>query len=139
MLDLSAWFSHFTRFKICNWATGKIFFIIKQEFSNKILLFSTVIIFSTPVFVAILSRIFLGEKCGLFNIFTICLTLLGIVFIVKPPSLFEEKDDPTEEKKSDYLLGPLAALASAIFTSSAMILIRVLKGEFDFSKFTTKA
>lgn len=90
-------------------------------------LLSTVIIFSTPVFVAIFSRIFLGEKCGIFNIFTIFLTLLGVIFIVKPPSLFEREEELTEIKKSNYFLGPLAALASAIFTSSAMILIRVLK------------
>jgi hypothetical protein len=50
---------------------------------------------------------------------------------VKPPSLFDSEED-SEEKKSNYLLGPIAALASAIFTSSAMILIRVLKGEVLF-------
>jgi drug/metabolite transporter (DMT)-like permease len=78
--------------------------------------------------VAIFSRIFLGEKCGLFSMFTIFLTLLGIVFIVKPPSIFgDELDEASEIKKSNYFLGPLAAILSAVFTSSAMILIRVLK------------
>lgn len=84
------------------------------------------------MFVAIFSRVFLGERCGLFNIFTICVTLLGIIFIVKPPSLFDSEDDAEEKQKSNYFLGPIAALASAIFTSSAMILIRVLKGLLCF-------
>lgn len=88
--------------------------------------FSSVIIFSTPVFVAIFSRVFLGEPCGLFNIFTIILTLLGIVFIVKPPSLFGE-DSEASEPEGNYFWGPLAAIASAIFTANAMIIIRVLR------------
>lgn len=89
--------------------------------------FSSVIIFSTPVFVAIFSRVFLGEPCGLFNIFTIALTLLGIVFIVKPPSLFGEENSRDDAEKSDYFWGPIAAIASAVFTANAMILIRVLR------------
>lgn len=88
--------------------------------------FSSVIIFSTPVFVAIFSRIFLGEPCGLFNVFTIVLTLLGIVFIVKPPSLFGE-ERAANEHEGNYVWGPLAAIASAIFTANAMIIIRVLR------------
>lgn len=116
-------------FKICSWEIGKHVRLVSTTFDS-LFYYSTVIIFSTPVFVAIFSRIFLGERCGLFNIFTIGLTLLGIIFIVKPPSLFDFEEDK-EEKKSNYLLGPIAALASAIFTSSAMILIRVLKGLKD--------
>lgn len=82
------------------------------------------------MFVAIFSRIFLGEHCGLFNIFTIVLTLLGIVFIVKPPYLFGEEEpeaDAGEKEQSNYFWGPLAAMASAIFTANAMIIIRVLR------------
>lgn len=89
--------------------------------------FSSVIIFSTPVFVAIFSRIFLGEPCGLFNIFTIALTLLGIVFIVKPPSLFDEVEGDSEKSAGNYIWGPLAAIFSAVFTANAMIIIRVLR------------
>lgn len=89
-------------------------------------LLSSVIIFSTPVFVAIFSRVFLGEPCGLFNVFTIALTLLGIVFIVKPPSLFGEEIEGSQSE-GDYFWGPLAAVASAIFTANAMIIIRVLR------------
>jgi drug/metabolite transporter (DMT)-like permease len=91
------------------------------------LFFSSVIIFSTPVFVAIFSRVFLGEPCGLFNIFTIALTLLGIVFIVKPPSLFSEDEMVEGTTSSNYFWGPLAAIASAIFTANAMIIIRILR------------
>lgn len=95
-------------------------------FQNMTLGDSSVIIFSTPVFVAIFSRIFLGEPCGLFNIFTIALTLLGIVFIVKPPALFGEGDS-NNDTEGNYVWGPVAAIASAIFTANAMIIIRVLR------------
>ncbi|CRL00287.1 CLUMA_CG013560, isoform A [Clunio marinus] len=96
-------------------------------FQNMQLGDSSVIIFSTPVFVAIFSRIFLKETCGPFNIFTIILTSLGIVFIVKPPIIFGE-DEGSENERTDYFWGPLAALASAIFTANAMIIIRMLRG-----------
>lgn len=95
-------------------------------FQNMTLGDSSVIIFSTPVFVAIFSRVFLGEPCGLFNIFTIALTLLGIVFIVKPPALFGEGDS-NNDSEGNYVWGPIAAIASAIFTANAMIIIRVLR------------
>lgn len=70
---------------------------------------------------------FLGEPCGLFNIFTIVLTLLGIIFIVKPPTVFGEDGKEIETENSNYVWGPLAAIASAIFTANAMIIIRVLR------------
>lgn len=95
-----------------------------------ILFFSSVIIFSTPVFVAIFSRIFLGEPCGLFNIFTIGLTLLGIIFIVKPPSIFgSDVIAPSEldMNTSNSVWGPVAAILSAIFGANAMIFIRLLR------------
>lgn len=46
---------------------------------------------------------------------------------MKPPSLFGEERDEREGEGSDYFWGPLAAIASAIFTANAMILIRVLR------------
>jgi drug/metabolite transporter (DMT)-like permease len=99
-------------------------------FQNMDLGDSTVIIFSTPIFVAIFSRIFLGEKCGLFNIITISITVLGIIFVAKPPSLFSENE--VDETKStttykNYFLALIAALFSAIFTANAMIIIRMLR------------
>lgn len=64
----------------------------------------------------------------MFNILTIALTLLGIVFIVKPPALFGEDTAGGDEKEtSSYIWGPLAAIFSAIFTSNAMIIIRMLR------------
>lgn len=93
---------------------------------------STVIIFSTPIFVAIFSRVFLGERCGLFNFITIGITVVGIIFVAKPPSLFDEEassgttsDAPASY--ANYFLAVIAALFSAIFTANAMILIRMLR------------
>lgn len=90
---------------------------------------STVIIFSTPIFVAIFSRIFLGERCGVFNFITIGITVVGIIFVAKPPSLFDDDnvDDPAQKSYANYFLAVIAALFSAIFTANAMILIRMLR------------
>ncbi|KAJ8982046.1 hypothetical protein NQ317_001741 [Molorchus minor] len=49
---------------------------------------ASVIVFSVPVFTGIFARMFLKEPCGLFNVFSVILTLIGVVFITRPPSLF---------------------------------------------------
>jgi len=79
--------------------------------------------------VAIFSRIFLNEPCTLFNVFTIVLTLLGICFIVKPPSLFGSDDTEAmdQETASNQGAAICAALGSAIFGANAMIIIRLLR------------
>lgn len=51
---------------------------------------ASVIIFSTPVFVAIFARLFLKEPCSYFNMFTIILTLIGVVLITRPPFIFDD-------------------------------------------------
>lgn len=103
-------------------------------FQNMDLGDSTVIIFSTPIFVAIFSRIFLGERCGVFNFITIGITVVGIIFVAKPPSIFSEdnvEDERSSQKGtstySNYIFAVIAALFSAIFTANAMILIRMLR------------
>jgi len=42
---------------------------------------------STPIFVAILARIFLGEKCGVVTIVASVFTLIGVVAMTRPPML----------------------------------------------------
>lgn len=50
---------------------------------------ATTIIFSSPVFVLILSFLFLREPCGFFRTLVVCMLLTGVVLISKPPFLFQ--------------------------------------------------
>ncbi|KAL7047856.1 hypothetical protein ACKWTF_003128 [Chironomus riparius] len=84
---------------------------------------SSVIIYSTPVFVAIFSKIFLNEPCSLFNCFNIALSMVGIVFIIQPNSLFNHNSTSS----TSTLWGPVAAILSAIFGSNVIIILRILK------------
>ena len=48
---------------------------------------STVIVFSTPVFVTFIAHFLLGEDIGIINVFSAVLTLIGVTVIVRPPFL----------------------------------------------------
>ncbi|XP_030373585.1 solute carrier family 35 member G1 [Scaptodrosophila lebanonensis] len=94
---------------------------------------ASVIIFSTPVFVAIFARAFLKEPCTLFNIVTINMTLLGVVLITRPPLVFGDDNTPLleSEKYTDKtydIWGPVAAISSTLFGANVYILLRALKG-----------
>lgn len=93
---------------------------------------ASVIIFSTPVFVAIFARVFLKEPCTLFNVVTINMTLLGVVLITRPPLVFGDAvPSATEsEKYTDKtydIWGPVAAISSTLFGANVYILLRALK------------
>ncbi|XP_037929826.1 solute carrier family 35 member G1-like [Teleopsis dalmanni] len=94
---------------------------------------ASVIIFSTPVFVAIFARVFLKEHCSLFNILTIILTLVGVVLITRPPFVFGQQatTDVNLERldgKHYDIWGPVAAISSTLFGANVYILLRALKG-----------
>ncbi|XP_065354653.1 solute carrier family 35 member G1 [Calliphora vicina] len=93
---------------------------------------ASVIIFSTPVFVAIFARVFLKEHCSLFNVVTIVLTLVGVVLITRPPFIFGDAAPSLEaeryEGKNYDIWGPVAAISSTLFGANVYILLRALKG-----------
>lgn len=84
---------------------------------------SSVIIFSTPVFVAIFAKCFLREPCGCFNVITIILSLCGILLITRPQMLFGESEKDGNVEYNFY--GPVAAFASTLFGANAYVLLRV--------------
>uniref|UniRef100_T1J654 1-acyl-sn-glycerol-3-phosphate acyltransferase n=1 Tax=Strigamia maritima TaxID=126957 RepID=T1J654_STRMM len=88
---------------------------------------ASVVIFSAPVFVAIFARIFLNEQCTMFNIIMIVLTILGVLFITKPPFLF---GDSVYDRgyTSETVRGAFVALIGTIFNANVYILLRHLKG-----------
>lgn len=67
---------------------------------------ASVIIFSTPVFVALFAWIFLKEPCGVFNVITIALTLCGIVLITRPRAIFGQTGTSEEDSIEYNLFGP---------------------------------
>lgn len=93
---------------------------------------ASVVVFSVPVFVAIFARIFLKEPCGLFNVITVCLTLVGVVLITRPPLIFgqtvESLTDNHVETENADLWGAVAAFAATLFGANAYVLLRALKG-----------
>lgn len=92
---------------------------------------ASVIIFSTPVFVAIFANLFLKEPCGIFNAFTILLTLFGVVLITRPAIIFGNTvsdDRITDQNHSNNIWGPVAAISSTLFGANAYVTLRALKG-----------
>lgn len=90
---------------------------------------ASVIVFSVPVFVAIFAAIFLKEPCNAFNIFTIFLTLMGVILITRPVYIFgPPAGGSREEMFHSDLWGAVAAFSSTLFGANAYILLRVLKG-----------
>ncbi|XP_031626493.1 solute carrier family 35 member G1 [Contarinia nasturtii] len=94
---------------------------------------ASVIIFSTPVFVAIFANLFLKEPCGLFNAFTILLTLFGVVLITRPSMIFGDTmsgftDELFIDDEHDNMWGAVAAIASTLFGANAYVTLRALKG-----------
>ncbi|XP_023221416.1 solute carrier family 35 member G1-like [Centruroides vittatus] len=86
---------------------------------------ASVIIFSVPVFVSVLARIFLKELCGIFHVITVILTLIGIILITKLPLLIVNE---ISNYNVDHLWGVMAALLSTFFGASVYIVIRKVKG-----------
>ncbi|XP_069684085.1 solute carrier family 35 member G1 [Periplaneta americana] len=94
---------------------------------------ASVVVFSVPVFVAIFARLFLKEPCGLFNAISVCLTLVGVVLITRPPILFGHSipalaSSPDEEEQDSDVWGAVAAFSATLFGANAYVLLRALKG-----------
>lgn len=90
---------------------------------------ASVIVFSVPVFTAIFARMFLKEPCGLFNIFSVVLTLIGVVLITRPPILFGDSIDSLgDSEQHTEIWGAVAAFSATLFGANAYVLLRALKG-----------
>lgn len=85
------------------------------------------------VFVAIFARLFLKEPCGLFNVITVILTLIGVVLITRPTFLFGESvqslidEDIVDSSYKARIWGPVSALSATLFGANAYVLLRALK------------
>ncbi|XP_018570762.1 solute carrier family 35 member G1 [Anoplophora glabripennis] len=90
---------------------------------------ASVIVFSVPVFTGIFARMFLKEPCGLFNVFSVILTLIGVIFITRPPMLFGNTIDSLGHNgQRPEMWGAVAAFSATLFGANAYVLLRALKG-----------
>lgn len=81
---------------------------------------ASVIVFSVPVFTAIFARMFLREPCGLFNVFSVVLTLIGVVLITRPPIIFGDAVDSLgNSKEHTEIWGAVAAFSATLFGANA--------------------
>ncbi len=90
---------------------------------------ASVIVFSVPVFVAIFAYLFLKEPCGLFNVVTIVLTLLGVILITRPTFVFGKSLPAFAGQDDEYhsSWGAVAAFGATLFGANAYVLTRALK------------
>ena len=80
----------------------------------------------SPIWVVIFARVFLKERLLVFDIINIFITLLGIVFIIKPPFIFGY--DPSFVLDNEYYIaGVVVFLGSVILQSNVYIILRMLK------------
>lgn len=80
------------------------------------------LLYTAPVFVAMLSALFLGEKINKITIAAICLSILGVLLMVNPFSL---------EIGSNYLTGIAFGLLSGFCYGLEAILSRYLRDSYS--------
>lgn len=90
---------------------------------------ASVIVFSVPVFTGIFARVFLKESCGLFSVFSVILTLIGVVLITRPPVIFGNTINSLGDTgQRPEIWGAVAAFSATLFGANAYVLLRALKG-----------
>lgn len=85
---------------------------------------ASVIIFSSPVFVVIFACLMLGEKCTSIHCVMVLLTVTGIVFIARPPFIFQSE---LQHYTTQNWWGIGAATVSSIFSALSLVLVIMLK------------
>ncbi|XP_031572668.1 solute carrier family 35 member G1-like [Actinia tenebrosa] len=88
---------------------------------------ATVLMFTTPVFVAIFGRIFLKEPLHRIYIFLLLLCLAGVTLIARPVFIFGHQ--VTTEYENIWLPS-LVAVSSSIFGGFSFIFVKLLKKHF---------
>ncbi|ODN00876.1 Solute carrier family 35 member G1 [Orchesella cincta] len=91
---------------------------------------SSVIAFSTPVFVSLASHVFLGEKSGFVPVISGVITLLGVGVITRPPLFTGESEFDRET-----LIGAGLALGCMVLATATFLLLRYLR-QLHFSLIT---
>ncbi|XP_028822271.1 solute carrier family 35 member G1 [Denticeps clupeoides] len=85
---------------------------------------ATVIMFSNPVFTALLAWIFLKERCTIWDLVFTAFTLTGVILIARPPFLFGARVAGIEGEYTNHIKGTAAAFAGAVGAACTMVVLR---------------
>nr|XP_001341822.1 solute carrier family 35 member G1 isoform X1 [Danio rerio] len=85
---------------------------------------ATVIMFSNPVFTALLAWIFLKERCTIWDVVFTVFTLTGVILIARPPFLFGGELSGIEGDYSSHIKGTVAAFSGAVGAACTMVILR---------------
>ncbi|XP_076359109.1 solute carrier family 35 member G1-like [Tachypleus tridentatus] len=87
---------------------------------------ASTIIFSSPVLVTLFACAFLREPCGIFQVFTIIMTLTGVLLISRPSFLFGVTSTG-KVSSAHRLQGSLVAFCSCITAALVFIVLRKIQ------------
>lgn len=79
---------------------------------------------SAPVFVSIIAYVVLKEECGIFQVFSVFITIIGVLLISRPTFIFGQD---VEIDDSTRMEGIIAAIISCIMSALVFISIRKLQ------------
>ena len=97
---------------------------------------ASTIVYAAPVFVLVIACLFLGEECGVFQVFVLILTLAGVMLIARPTFLFPDDDARCDGHHgnnsqpvplSKRLQGTLLAVPASLSAACTFVVIRKLQ------------
>lgn len=80
-----------------------------------------------PIFVSISARLFLKERCGLFDLAAMFFMLVGIVFVVRPPILFGT--DPGDGYEMMEMYSAIAVFVATALSANNTVILRKFRKE----------
>lgn len=88
---------------------------------------SSAIIFSAPVFTSVMACIFLKEACGVFQLISIIITIIGVFMIARPSFLFDVDTLSDVFSVEDRLTGVIMCVLCCLAVSYTYISMRKLQ------------
>jgi drug/metabolite transporter (DMT)-like permease len=87
---------------------------------------ASTIVFSAPVYVSVFACIILKEECGVFQSFTIGMTIIGVLLISKPTFLFGSDHESVVEVAL-RMEGTIIAFVSSLCAAATFVMMRRLQ------------
>ena len=88
---------------------------------------ATTICASAPVFVSIVACVILKEECGIFQAFTVVVTLSGVLLISRPTFIFASASEQVSNSDENRLEGTIISAFSCITAAMTYVCIRKLQ------------
>ena len=88
---------------------------------------SSAIVFSAPVVTLIVACVVLKEPCGVFQIVSVIVTMIGVFLIARPSFLFPEDSIVDVFSVEDRITGVILSVLTCVFLAYTYISIRKLK------------